>query len=49
MAVDNSDCDIIAALEIDNIPSKNLLVKLGFIYNGLVDDLQSEVYIYPNE
>lgn len=43
-----SDCDIIAMIEKDNIPSRNLLIKLGFIYNGLVDDLQSEVYIYPN-
>ncbi len=43
-----SDCDIIALTEKDNISSKNLLIKLGFIYNGWIDKLQSEVYIYPN-
>ncbi len=42
------DCDIIAIFEKDNIPSKNLLIKLGFTYNGWIDKFQSEVYVYPN-
>ncbi|WFA07822.1 GNAT family N-acetyltransferase [Tissierella sp. Yu-01] len=42
------DCKIIAMTERENIPSKNLLIKLGFIYRGWMDDLQSEIYVYSN-
>lgn len=43
-----SDCEIVAMTEKDNIPSKNLLLKLGFVYDGWIDEWQSEVYVYPN-
>lgn len=42
------DCTIIAGVEKENIPSKNLLLKLGFIYDGWIDEWQEEVYIYSN-
>lgn len=41
-----SDCEIIAMTEKENIPSKNLLLKLGFVYDEWIDKLQSEVYVY---
>jgi [ribosomal protein S5]-alanine N-acetyltransferase len=40
------DCEIVAMTEKENIPSKNLLLKLGFIYDGWIDKWQSEVYVY---
>lgn len=43
-----SDCKIVAMTERENIPSKNLLLKLGFVYDGWIDKWQSEVYAYPN-
>jgi RimJ/RimL family protein N-acetyltransferase len=43
-----ADCGVVAMTEKENIPSKNLLLKLGFIYDGWVDEWQSEVYVYPN-
>lgn len=44
----HSDRKIVAMTEKENIPSKNLLLKLGFVYDGWVDKWQSEVYVYPN-
>lgn len=44
-----SECEIIAMAKKENIPSKNLLLNLGFIYDEWIEKLQSEVYIYPNE
>lgn len=43
-----SDCEIIAMTEKENIPSKNLLLKLGFVYDGWIEEWQSEVYVYSN-
>ncbi|MFL0248608.1 GNAT family N-acetyltransferase [Candidatus Clostridium stratigraminis] len=43
-----SDCEIKAMIEKENIPSKNLLLKLGFIYEGWIEEWQEEVYIYTN-
>ncbi len=43
---DYPDCEIIAMTDKENIPSKNLLIKLGFIYGGWIDKWKSEVYIY---
>lgn len=43
-----SDCKIIAMIEKENIPSKNLLFKLGFVYDGWIDEWQEEVYVYLN-
>jgi [ribosomal protein S5]-alanine N-acetyltransferase len=43
-----SGCEIIAMTEKENIPSKNLLLKLGFVYDGYIDKWQSEVYVYTN-
>ncbi|MGX4599081.1 GNAT family N-acetyltransferase [Faecalimicrobium sp. JNUCC 81] len=43
------ECEIIAMTKKENIPSKNLLLNLGFIYDEWIEKLQSEVYIYPNE
>lgn len=43
-----SDCKIVAMTEKENIPSKNLLLKLGFVYDGWIDKWQSELYVYPN-
>jgi [ribosomal protein S5]-alanine N-acetyltransferase len=42
------DCEIMAATEKENIPSKNLLLKLGFVYDGWIEEWQEEVYIYSN-
>ena len=39
---------IVAMTEKENIPSKNLLLKLGFVYDGWIDKWQSEVYVYSN-
>ncbi|ERI94964.1 hypothetical protein HMPREF1982_00646 [Clostridiales bacterium oral taxon 876 str. F0540] len=39
-------CEIVAMTEKENIASKNLLIKLGFVYDGWIDKWQSEVYIY---
>ncbi len=41
-----SDCEIIAMTEKENIPSKNLLLKLGFVYDEWIEKWQSEVYVY---
>lgn len=41
-----SDCKIIATTEKENIPSKNLLLKLGFVYDCYIDEWQEEVYVY---
>lgn len=43
---DYYDCEIIAMTEKENIPSKNSLIKLGFVYDEWIDKLQSEVYVY---
>lgn len=43
------DYEIIAMTEKDNIPSKNLLIKLGFIYRGWIDKWQSEVYVFSQK
>ncbi|WP_092926458.1 GNAT family N-acetyltransferase [Romboutsia hominis] len=40
------ECEIIAMTKKENIPSKNLLLNLGFIYDEWIDKLQSEVYVY---
>lgn len=37
---------IIAEIEKDNIPSRKLLLKLGFVYDDWIEEWQSEVYIY---
>lgn len=37
---------IIAEIEKDNFPSRNLLLKLGFVYDDWIEEWQSEVYIY---
>lgn len=42
------DCEIVAMTEKENIPSKNLLLKLGFVYDGWIDKWQSEGYVYSN-
>lgn len=39
-------CEIVAMTEKENLPSKNLLLKLGFVYDGWIEQWQSEVYIY---
>lgn len=43
------ECEVIAMTKKENIPSKNLLLNLGFVYDEWIEKLQSEVYIYPNE
>ncbi len=43
-----NDCTIIATTEKENIPSKNLLIKLGFKYREWNDEWQEEVYVYSN-
>lgn len=40
------ECDITALTEIDNTASKNLLFKLGFVYDKLLEESQHEVYLY---
>lgn len=42
------DCEVAAMTEKENIPSKNLLIKLGFVYDGWIDKWQSEIYVYSN-
>jgi RimJ/RimL family protein N-acetyltransferase len=39
-------CKIKAMIEKDNIPSKNLLLKLGFVFEGWIEEWQEEVYVY---
>ncbi len=41
-----SDCRITATIEKDNIPSKSLLLKLGFRYDCFIDEFQEEIYVY---
>lgn len=41
------DCEIIAMTDKENLPSKNLLLKLGFVYEEWIEEWQSEVYVYP--
>lgn len=43
---DCSDCKITAEVEKENIPSKNLLLKLGFVYKHWNEVWQTEVYVY---
>lgn len=38
--------EIVAMTDKENLPSKSLLLKLGFIYDGWIEQRQSEVYIY---
>lgn len=40
------DCKIVGMTEKENIPSKNLLLKMGFVYDGWSDKWESEVYVY---
>lgn len=42
------DCKITASIEKNNIPSRNLLLKLGFIYYEWMEEWQEEVYIYSD-
>lgn len=42
------ECEIIAMSKKENIPSKKLLVSIGFIYDEWIEELQSEVYLYHN-
>lgn len=44
-----SDSKIIATIEKDNIPSKNLLLKLGFTYDCFIDEFQEELYVYQTD
>ncbi len=46
---DYSDSRILATTEKENIPSKNLLIKLGFTYDSFVDEWQEEVYVYEKK
>lgn len=49
LRVDYADCEIVAMTDKENLPSKNLLLKLGFVYDSWIEQWQSEVYIYmPN-
>ena len=41
-----SGCEIIAMTDKDNVPSKNLLIKLGFEYDQWIEEWESEVYIF---
>lgn len=41
-----NDCEIIATTEKENIPSKNLLIKLGFKYKKWNDNQQEEIYVW---
>lgn len=43
---EHPQCEIVAMTEKENLPSKNLLLKLGFVYDGWIEQWQSEVYIY---
>jgi ribosomal-protein-alanine N-acetyltransferase len=42
------DCKIVAMTEKGNIPSKDLLLKLGFVYKEWIEEWQTEVYVYEN-
>jgi RimJ/RimL family protein N-acetyltransferase len=46
---DYSDSKVLATTEKENIPSKNLLMKLGFTYDSSVDEWQEEVYVYEKK
>jgi [ribosomal protein S5]-alanine N-acetyltransferase len=41
------NCRVIAMTEVENIPSKNLLLKIGFVYEKWIEEWQTEVYVYP--
>jgi RimJ/RimL family protein N-acetyltransferase len=41
-----SGFEIIAMTDKDNIPSKNLLLKSGFVYDQWIEEWESEVYIF---
>lgn len=41
-----SDCKIVAMTEKGNVPSKGLLLKLGFVYDEWIEEWQTEVYVY---
>lgn len=43
-----SDCEIVAMADKENIPSKNLLLKLGFVYDEWIEECKTEVYVYPD-
>lgn len=49
LKADYPDCEIIAMTEKENIPSKNLLLKLGFVYDGWIEEWESEVYVYSKD
>jgi RimJ/RimL family protein N-acetyltransferase len=46
LTADYRDCKIDAMIEKENLPSKNLLLKLGFVYDGWIEEWQEEVYVY---
>ena len=46
LTTDYSDCKIMADTEKENIPSKSLLLKLGFVYKHWNEQWQTEVYVY---
>jgi RimJ/RimL family protein N-acetyltransferase len=46
---DYSDSKILATTEKENLPSKNLLIKLGFKIDNFVDEWQEEVYVYEKK
>lgn len=46
LKADYPDCKITAMIEKENLPSKNLLLKLGFVYEGWIEEWQEEVYVY---
>lgn len=48
LKIDYPNCEIIAMTEKENIPSKNLLLKLGFIYDRWIDEWQTEVYVFSS-
>lgn len=41
-----SGYEVIAMTDKDNVPSKNLLLKLGFEYDQWIEEWESEVYIF---
>lgn len=41
-----SGCKIIAMTDRENIPSKKLLHKLGFVYEKWIKEWETEVYVY---
>lgn len=46
---DYSDSKILAKTEKENLPSKNLLIKLGFKFDNFLDEWQEEVYVYEKK